>query len=98
MKHALPAFATCAMVAIATIGTPIHARADGGQFAAGLLGGLAAGAIIGSAVAPRPYYAPAPVYVAPPPLFYEAPPCYWTRGQPVWNGYTWIRPRVQICD
>ena len=41
------------------------------------------------------YYAPAPVYVAPPP-----PSCYWTRGEPVWDGYrgAWVRPRVQVCD
>jgi hypothetical protein len=39
-----------------------------------------------------------PVYIAPPP----PPPssCYWTRGEPVWDGYrgAWVRPRVQVCD
>ena len=25
------------------------------------------------------------------------PRCYWTAGQPVWNGYAWVRPRVQVC-
>jgi hypothetical protein len=25
------------------------------------------------------------------------PACYWTVGQPVWNGYRWVRPRVQVC-
>ena len=25
------------------------------------------------------------------------PACYWTYGQPVWNGYAWVRPRVQVC-
>ena len=55
-------------------------------------------------LAPRPYYGPAPVYVAPPPPpayaapVYEAPPCYWTRGEPMWNGVAWVRPRVQVCD
>jgi hypothetical protein len=56
-------------------------------------------------MAPRPYYyGPAPVYVAPPPPVYVEPPpayvpaCYWTRGEPVWNGYAWVRPRVQVCD
>ena len=26
--------------------------------------------------------------------------CYWTRGEPVWDGYrgVWVRPRVQVCD
>jgi hypothetical protein len=58
------------------------ARAGGGDVAAGLVGGLAAGTIIGAAVAGPRYYAPPPaVYVAP------GPACYWTRGQPVWDGY-----------
>jgi hypothetical protein len=26
------------------------------------------------------------------------PQCYWTYGQPVWNGYAWVRPRVQVCQ
>jgi hypothetical protein len=60
-----------------------------------VLGGLAVGAIVGSAAAQPRYYAPAPVYVAPPP-----PSCYWTRGEPVWDGYrgVWVRPRMQVCD
>ena len=82
------------------------ARAGGGDVAAGLLGGLAAGAIIGSAVAPRPYYGPPPAAYAPPPPpayvepapMYEAPACYWTRGEPMWNGYAWVRPRMRVCD
>jgi hypothetical protein len=72
-----------------------HAHAGNGDVAAGLLGGFAVGAIVGSAMAPRPapvYVAPAPVYMAPPPQ------CYWTRGQPVWDGYRWVRTRVQVCD
>ena len=32
---------------------------------------LPLGTLLGSAAAPRPYYAPAPVYVAPPPVVYE---------------------------
>ena len=44
--------------------TPVHA--GGGDVAAGLVGGLAAGTIIGAAVAgPRYYPPPPPVYVAP---------------------------------
>jgi len=58
------------------------AHAGGGDVAAGLIGGLAAGTIIGAAVAgPRYYALPPPVYVAP------GPSCYWTRGQPMWDGY-----------
>jgi hypothetical protein len=88
------------LVAVATMGAaivPVPAQAgNGGAVAAGVIGGLAAGAIIGGAVASQPrYYAPAPVYVAPPPAR-----CYWTRGEPVWDGYrgAWVRPRVQVCE
>ena len=73
---------------LSLIGAPIQAQAENGQIAAGILGGLAAGAIIGSAVRPPP------VYVEP------APSCYFTRGAPVWDGYrgAWVRPRVRVCD
>jgi len=84
----------CALIVSASV--PTHAQAEGGAFAAGLLGGLAAGAIIG-ATAPRYYYAPAPVYVAPAPV-YAAPYCYWSRGEPVWDGYRWVRSRIQVCN
>ena len=34
------------------------------------------------------------------PGYYGPPPgnCYWTIGRPYWNGYAWIRPRVQVCE
>jgi hypothetical protein len=62
--------------------------------AAGLIGGLAAGTIIGAAVAAPRYYGPPPVYVAP------APYCYWTQGQPVWDPYrgAWMYPAVRVCQ
>ena len=87
------------LVAAATMAAaiaPAPAQALGGALAAGIIGGLAAGAIIGSAAAGPRYYEPAPVYAAPPP----PGPCYWTRGEPVWDGYrqAWVRPRVQVCD
>jgi len=91
MTRGLIVLVTAATVAAAV--SPAQAGGNGGAVAAGVIGGLAAGAIIGSAVAQPRYYgpAPAPVYVAP-------PSCYWTRGEPVWDGYRWIRPRVQVCD
>jgi hypothetical protein len=89
---------------VAALGAPIHARAENGQVAAGILGGLAAGAIIGSAVRPAPpppaYYYPAPVYAPPPAYVVPAPPCYFAPGEPVWDAArgVWVRPRVQVCD
>jgi hypothetical protein len=75
-----------------TAATPV--RAGGSDVAAGLIGGLAAGTIIGAAVTAPRYYGPPPAYVAP------APYCYWTRGQPVWDVYrgVWVYPSVQVCE
>jgi hypothetical protein len=90
---------------LSLIGAPIEAQAENGQVAAGILGGLAAGALIGSAVRPAPpppaYYYPAPAYAAPPPAYVVPPPtCYFTPGAPVWDSFRgmWVRPRVQVCD
>jgi hypothetical protein len=85
----------CALIVSASL--PTHAQAEVGAFAAGLLGGLAAVAIIGATAAPRYYYAPVPVYVAPTPV-YAAPSCHWVWREPVWNGYRWIRSRDRVCD
>lgn len=103
MKNASKPIAALAVFAIATLVHPSASQAgSGGAVAAGLLGGFAAGAIIGAATAPRPYYyGPPPAYAAPPyayPAPAYAPECYWTRGAPVWNGITWVRPRMQVCD
>jgi hypothetical protein len=83
------------IAATALVVSSSASRADDGQVAAGIIGGLAAGALLGAAIAQPPRYdAPAPVYVAPPPS------CYWTRGQPTWDAYrgAWVRPRIQVCD
>jgi hypothetical protein len=92
-----------AVLALAPMGAPIQAHAENGQVAAGILGGLAAGALIGSAVRPAPpppaYYYPAPAY-APPAYVVPAPSCYFTPGEPVWDSFRgiWVRPRVQVCE
>jgi hypothetical protein len=99
MKNAIAGLVTAFSMSALAAATP--ARAGGGDVAAGLIGGFAAGAIVGSALAPRPapvYVAPAPVYVAPAPVYVVEPQCYWTRGRPMWDGYRWVRPRVQVCD
>jgi hypothetical protein len=72
----------------------LPARAGGGDLGAGLIGGLAVGTIIGAAATAPRYYPPPPVYVAP------APYCYWTRGEPVWDGYrgVWTYPSVRVCE
>ena len=96
MTRGLIVLVAAATMTAAVLPAPAQAR-NGGAVAAGVIGGLAAGAIIGSAVAQPRYYGPgpAPVYVAPPPSS-----CYWTRGEPVWDGYrgAWVRPRMQVCD
>ncbi len=91
-----------AMVAALTIAGSVvalpgeaDARSRGGAVAAGVLGGLAAGAIIAGAAAP--YYAPPPppAYYAPAPVYY-GPSCRWVRER-WWDGYGWRVRRVQVC-
>jgi hypothetical protein len=92
-------------LALALMGAPIQAHAENGQVAAGIFGGLAAGALLGSAMRPAPpppaYYYPAPAYAPPPPAYVvPMPSCYFTPGEPVWDSFRgmWVRPRVQVCD
>ena len=96
MKNWASGAATVALVFSVAATSPAQAGGGGGV-AAGIAGGIIGGAIIGSALAPRPYYEPAPVYAVPPP---PGPRCYWARGEPVWDGWqgAWIRPRVRVCD
>ena len=91
MTKTLTALAAAATMAVVAIGAPTQANAQRGAVAAGIIGGLAAGAIIGSAAANPYYYGPG--YA---PGYYGG--CYWTRGEPVWDGYRWVRPRVQVCN
>jgi hypothetical protein len=79
---------------LAMVSVPAQAQ-DGGAVAAGLLGGLAVGAIAGSAIAgaaqPPPYGYYAPAYAPPPPR------CWWQPEQ-VWNGYAYVIQRVRVCN
>jgi len=75
MRTTLTAVAAAATIAVATIAAPTAADARRGWWAPAIIGGLAAGAIIGSAYA-RPYYGgygyyqPAPVYDGYAPAYY----------------------------
>lgn len=100
MKKFLVAAAGAAMLA-AALPSSAQARCHGCGVAAGVVGGLAAGAIIGSAIANsnRPVYVEEPVYAAPPSPAYidEGPVCHMER-QRFWDGYGWRYQRVEVCD
>jgi hypothetical protein len=93
MKTFLVAPALVTFLALTGAAT-LPARAGGGDLGAGLIGGLAVGTIIGAAATAPRYYPPPPVYVAP------AAYCYWTRGEPVWDGYrgVWTYPSIRVCE
>jgi hypothetical protein len=93
MTKTLTTIAAATALGLAAVAAPQQAEARGGAVAAGIIGGLAAGAIIGSAAAYGSYYGPA--YYAPGP--YYGPGCYWTRER-IWTGYGWHWQRVQVCD
>jgi hypothetical protein len=99
MKNTIIALAAAGTMA-AALPSPAQANCNGCGVAAGVVGGLAAGAIVGSAIAnSRPVYVePGPVYVAPPlPPPYDGPICH-TERQQVWDGYAYRTRRVQVCD
>jgi hypothetical protein len=92
-----------AALSAAALPTTAEARCRGCAVGAGVVGGLALGAIIGSSIAnSQPRYAE-PVYDAPPPRAYyapeyvEGPVCHIER-QRFWDGYGWRHRRVEVCD
>lgn len=93
----LTALAATAALVVAAVATPQPAEARGGAVAAGIIGGIAAGALIGSAVAGPHYYGYGPGYgyYGPAPVYY-GPPCYWTRER-FWDGWGWRVRRVRVC-
>lgn len=105
MRTTLTGLLAAAALASATVLTPNAADAGsrGVEVAAGILGGIAAGALIAGAgrgyaaphyVAPYPVYAPAPRYYY---YYYDhGPECYWRRER-VWDGWGWRRSRVRVC-
>lgn len=89
MTKTLISCAAAASLALGALAIPTSAEArGGGALAAGIIGGLAVGAIIGSAAA-NPYYAPGPAYYG--------PACYW-QHQRFWDGYGWRVTRVRVCN
>jgi hypothetical protein len=109
MHKSLMGLAAAASLGLASLAVPSTANAGcyGCAVGAGVIGGIAAGAIIGSAIANNPpppppgYYAPPP---PPPPGYYPAagyaqlaPGCYWGRRR-VWvEGYGYQVRTVQVC-
>jgi hypothetical protein len=101
MKHSMLALAAAGLLA-AALPSAAQARCDGCGIAAGVVGGLAAGAIIGSAIANS---GPGPVYAAPPPpppsaVYYDdeaAPVCHFEHRR-YWDGYVWHSRRVEVCE
>lgn len=110
MKKALTASvaALTLVAAIASASTEANASKSGRALTAGIVGGLAVGAIVGSAASRPAYaypaYAPAPGYVvyesyaAPYPV--GCPGGYWARKPVAFNAYgqpiAWSKPKF-IC-
>ena len=93
MRITLVTLAVGATVMVGAVAspTPADARWRHGFPVAPVVGGLAAGALIGAALAaPRPYssYAYEPVYFG--------PHCY-VRSEHFWDGWSWRIPRVEDC-
>lgn len=89
---ALVAAVAIAASSLAVSGTA-EASSSGRALTYGILGGVAAGALIAGA----PYYAPPPPPVyAPAPAYYGPPPCRWVRER-YWDGYGWRFRRIQVC-
>ena len=100
MRKTITTIAAAATLAVAVAAAPSTASADNGRITAGVIGGLAAGALIGAAASqphyyygdyyggPYAYYAAEPVY---------APRCYIQRER-FFDGFGWRVRRVKVCD
>jgi hypothetical protein len=102
MKKPILALAAAAVLA-AGLPSVAQARCHGCGVAAGVIGGLAAGAIIGGALAGQPAYAePAPPPPPPPRYYYEddgdGPICH-VEHRRVWvRDWGWRYRRIEVCD
>ncbi len=86
-----------AALATAALPTTADARCRGCGVGAGVVGGLAVGALIGSALAGPRYAEPAPPPVYYAPEYVEGPVCHLERHR-FWDGYRWRHRRVEVCD
>jgi hypothetical protein len=94
MTRTLTTLLAAATISVSAIAAPTAADARWGHRGfpvAPIVGGLAAGALIGAAVAARPYYEP--VYYEP---VYYGPGCY-VRRERIWDGWRWRIRRVEDC-
>ena len=96
MKKTLATLAVGATVAIGAIASPTAADARWHRgFPVGpVVGGLAAGVLLGAALAPRAYYAYEPVGYQP--VVYTGRSCY-IRRERIWDGWGWRIRRVEEC-
>ncbi len=99
MSRILAIAVVSAVVLSCAVSSPASAR-DDGAVAAGVLGGLAVGAIIGSQAAPRNYYS-GPAYVDQPVVYEQREiyrECHMEREQFV-DQYGYMRTRrIRVCD
>jgi hypothetical protein len=109
MHKSFIGLAAAASIGLASLAVPSTANAGcyGCAVGAGIIGGVAAGAIIGSAIANNPPPPPPGYYPPPPAAYYPPPPgpgyaqlapgCYWGQRR-VWVEGVGYRVRtVPIC-
>jgi hypothetical protein len=104
MQRTIVALAAAALAA-AAMPSPAQARCHGCGVGAGIIGGLAAGALIGSAIAnsqprygePAPVYGPPPAYAVEPPDYVDGPVCHLENRQ-LWDGEAYRTRRIEVCD
>jgi hypothetical protein len=101
LTGAIAATSLAAMVAASS--TPAaawgyrHGGWGGPGIAAGIIGGIAAGALIAGAARPA-YAVPAPVYVGPNDYYEDGPVCHQT-WQPMYREGVYVGDRaVRVCD
>jgi hypothetical protein len=98
MRRFIAIAATAIVVLAASTAAPVTAKAGNGDVAAGIIGGLAAGAILGAVIGPHTVQGAAYEGPAYEPPGNDGPSCYWALGRPYWDGFHWERSRVRVCD